>query len=282
MDEPRSEPSPNEIYNAQTFSGAAPVETGPVAEPAKLGPVQRLTGVIFSPGETFKDINRKPTWIVPILLAIVCSGAFFAFHAVTVKPDWVALFREQQRRSQQQGFGGNQQIPEDRIPMIAQFTKYSTLVAFLIIPIFHVLFVSGALALGMLFIQAQAGFKKVLSVVAWSAIGPGLIHWIVLAASMWVKGFNTLGNIFPQELDRKISATNVGTFLPDGTSPALRALGDSIDIFSFWFMALLCIGLAAVAGSKKITPGKVAVVVVGLQLLYMVIKIALARFFGFS
>jgi hypothetical protein len=282
MDEPQSDASQKETFNAQTISGAAPADAGPVEEPAKLGPLQRLTGVIFSPGDTFKDVNRKPTWMAPLLIAMLFSGAFFVFHAVTVKPDWVTLLREQQRRNQQQGFGGNRQMPEEQMPMIATVTKYFTFGVFLLVPIVHTLVVSGALALGLLLIQAQASFKKVLSVVAWSSVGTGLIHYVVLAASMFVKGFSTLTTIFPQELDRKISATNVGAFMSAETSPALRALGDSIDVFSFWFMLLLCLGLAAVSGSKKITPGKVAVVVIGLQLLYMVIKVGLARFIGFS
>ncbi|HEV8482119.1 MAG TPA: hypothetical protein VGV87_01065, partial [Blastocatellia bacterium] len=40
-------------------------------EAARLGPLQRLIGILFSPGETFVDINRKPTWLAPLLISIV-------------------------------------------------------------------------------------------------------------------------------------------------------------------------------------------------------------------
>ncbi|HEU4389707.1 MAG TPA: hypothetical protein VFV34_18020, partial [Blastocatellia bacterium] len=61
MNDPQSDASQNEIYNAQSLGDAAAVPQVPVEEPAKLGPLQRLTGVIFSPGETFADMKRKPS-----------------------------------------------------------------------------------------------------------------------------------------------------------------------------------------------------------------------------
>ena len=37
-------------------------------EPAKIGAVGRIFGVLFSPGETFKDIVRKPSWFAPLVI----------------------------------------------------------------------------------------------------------------------------------------------------------------------------------------------------------------------
>src|SRR4029077_5010972 len=50
----------------------------PVATPApdaqpSLSPVARIFGVLFSPGKTFEDIVRKPSWIAPILVSTLLS-----------------------------------------------------------------------------------------------------------------------------------------------------------------------------------------------------------------
>ena len=50
-------------------AGSAPLPPASVA-PAK-GSFERLAGVLFSPGETFADIARKPTVLVPLLLLIL-------------------------------------------------------------------------------------------------------------------------------------------------------------------------------------------------------------------
>src|ERR1051325_8489321 len=76
----------------------------PPVEPARLGPLQRLMGVIFSPGATFEDVNRKPTIIAPILigmLVVIGSTLFFNWR---VHPDWDRIMRTQiQKRAEKTG-----------------------------------------------------------------------------------------------------------------------------------------------------------------------------------
>ena len=44
---------------------AAPGDQQPEA---KIGAMGRVFGVLFSPGETFDDIVRKPDWLLPYIL----------------------------------------------------------------------------------------------------------------------------------------------------------------------------------------------------------------------
>jgi hypothetical protein len=148
-------------------------------ETARLGPIQRLTGVIFSPGETFKDISRKPTWLTPLLILMVISGGFFAFYQIAVNPDWKAITREQMRR--QQG-GQTREMPEEQMEIAVKFSQYFTAAGFLVGPAIYSLLLSGVFALGLMLMQAQTTFKKILAVIAWSRVGVDLIHTIVLIA----------------------------------------------------------------------------------------------------
>jgi hypothetical protein len=70
--------------------------------------------------------------------------------------------------------------------------------------------------------------------------------------------------------------TNLGALLGSGVSPALKALAGSMDLISFWTIAVLSIGLAAVANSKKIKPGKTAMIVIGFWIIYVIGRMGLA------
>src|SRR5690349_17241404 len=124
------------------------------AEPARLNAVQRLTGTLFSPGETFKDVNRKPTIIVPIVLGIILAVAGGLFFNWKVKPDWDRIFRAQIQRQVERS--GRSMTPEEmneavgRAKKIASFAPYIGLVA---APIIY-LIIAGIMALGMMLIQA--------------------------------------------------------------------------------------------------------------------------------
>jgi hypothetical protein len=74
-------------------------------------------------------------------------------------------------------------------------------------------------------------------------------------------------------------AFNVGAFLPEGAPKWLQSLGTSIDLFSFWIMALLALAFS-VAGTKRIGFGKAFGAVIGTWLAYVVCKVGWAAIFG--
>jgi hypothetical protein len=260
---------------------AAPPAAQPAQpeEPARLNAMQRLWGTLFSPGETFQDINRKPTIIVPIVLGIVLALAGGAFFNWKVKPDWDRLFRAQiQKRAERSG----QSLTPEQIEQQVEFSKK-------LVPIFPIigavftplayLVIAGVLALGMMLIQAKTTFKKILSVVAWSYTATALVQSLVFIAVVLVQDQETLNSIDPTQ-GVNIVPSNVGAFLPAGTSGAVMALASSLDIFSIWYLVLLAIGLAAIAGARKITPKKTGGMVFGIWLVYVLVKVGWRAMFG--
>jgi len=245
----------------------------PEPEPAKLGPWQRLIGTLFSPGETFQDVNRKPTWLIPVLLIMVSAAAFMIFFNSQTDEGWRLFMREQMSR--QSGGAPSRTGDLDTGIKIMKWSYVGG--AFIFSPIYY-LIIAGAFALVMLIMQAQTTFKRIFSVVIWSACGTGLVQAIVNVASLLARDSESLSRIGPKELGT-ISATNLAVALP-GSSPALLALGTALDIFSIWFLILLVIGFKAISGSRKITKGKIAGIVFGLWLLTIVLKVAGASMFG--
>jgi len=73
-----------------------------------------------------------------------------------------------------------------------------------------------------------------------------------------------------------IAPTNLSFLLADDASQVLRALFSSIDVFTIWKILLLIVGLAAIAGTRKITTAKTGALVIGLWLLILMIGLGFA------
>ncbi|MFY9607565.1 MAG: YIP1 family protein [Blastocatellia bacterium] len=244
-----------------------------VQEPARLGPIQRLIGTLFSPGETFEDVNRKPTWMVPALISVVSSIAFMWFLLFHFETGW----REFMKKAMASRSGAAAPTGQD-LEMAFMITKWSYLIFAGVGVVIFILATAGIFALGMMLLQAKTTFKKVLAVVTWCWAATGLLQVIVTIASVLVRGGDT-SSFNPQEMG-SLSAANLGAFLPDGTSAFVKGLASTIDVFSIWFLILLTIGLAAVAGSRKIKSSSVAPLVLGLWIVSALIRAGLAAAFG--
>ncbi len=245
--------------------------TEPPTEEPQLGPAGRFSGVLFSPSETFKDVNRKPTLLVPLIIMILTAllGSF-AFSAI-VKPDWDRSAREMIKKRDIQT---NRTTPPEQAEQEVLFTKaigkYFPLVAVVVTPIYCVI-LAGIFALALMLMQAKTTFKKILSVVLWSYAVTAVIQTVVMLASLLIKNREDLDQINPMD-PGNIMATNVGAFMPSDISAPIKYIATSLDIFSIWFMILLTIGFAMIAGSRKITTGKAGAVVFGLWIVWLLVN----------
>src|SRR5262245_10591576 len=111
-------------------------------QPPRLGTPQRLIGTLFSPGETFEDINRKPNWIVVALVAVVIAIGTNFIVLKRLNPDWEAIGRQQtEKRLQRQGKSISDLSPPEReavnqqIKMGAKISPYIAYGAIAFLPI---------------------------------------------------------------------------------------------------------------------------------------------------
>ena len=258
----------------------APASQPAQEEAAKYGPAGRLIGALFSPGETFEDVNRRPTWLAPLLIAIVTAAATVWFYSWRVNPDYDRILRTQIKQQLEKR---NQQISDEDLQRALSIQL--ALVKFY--PVFGAIFtaiayfvIAGIFALAMLLMQAQTTFKKILSVVAWSSCSVGLVAAIVACVSVMLRDAASLRDIDPRQ-GASLSATNLAFLLPSSVSSSIRALAQSFDVFSIWKLVLLIIGLAAIAGSKKITKSKTATIVLTLWIIWVLFYMGLASL-GFA
>ena len=247
-------------------------------EPARLNAMQRLWGTLFSPGETFQDVNRKPTIIVPIVLGIILAVVGGAFFNWKVKPDWDRIFRAQVQKQIDRGRAMTPEQVEQQVEFSKKLVPIFPVIGAVFTPIVY-LIVAGVFALGMMLIQAKTTFKKILSVVSWSYTATALVQSLVFIAVVLVQDQETLNSIDPTQ-GVNIVPSNAGAFLPSGTSGAVMALASSLDVFSIWYLVLLAIGLAAVAGARKITAKKTGGLVFGIWIVFVLVKVGWRAIMG--
>ena len=269
----------NQVPDTAIYGAPHQQDQPRVVEPARLGPFARLTGALFSPGETFEDVNRKPTWIAPMIIAICTVIASTFFFQWRVNPDWDSIMRN---RIKKQMEARNQSLTEEQMQQQVSFAKgiakFSPIIAAVVTPLFYVI-LAGVFALGLMFIQAKTTFKKILSVVAWSSAATGIVATIVTMASLMVRNEEGLRSIDPTDA-AGVVPSNVAAFLPSDMPAVIKTVAGSLDIFSIWTLILLTIGFAAIAGSRKITTGKTATVVFGFWVVYVLLKVGWTAAFG--
>jgi hypothetical protein len=275
MSEPENQtPDTTPMYGAPQQQEPAAAE-----EPARLGPLSRLTGTLLSPGETFADVNRKPTWIAPMIIAIATVLASTFFFQWRVHPDWDSIMRNQMKKQAERS---NQTLTEEqmqqRVDVGKTIAKFTPVIAAVFTPIIYVI-LAGIFALGLMFIQAKTTFKKILSVVAWSSAAIGIVATVVTMASLMVRDEEGLRSIDPTQ-SAGIVPSNLAAFLPSNASAVIKSVAGSLDIFTIWILILLSIGFASIAGSRKIKAGNTATVVFGFWAVYVLLKVGWAAAFG--
>lgn len=291
MSQPENQtPDTTPVYGAPQQHDQAAAE-----EPARLGPFARLTGTLLSPGETFADVNRKPTWLAPFLIAVVTTLAFSLFFEWRVKPDWDKFFQKMTEKRlgkslkelppEQQEQIKKQLDIQKKIATTDLNSPLSILIAVVRTTIFYVvgfLIPTGIFALGLMLMQAKATFKKILSVVAWSWCATGLVYLIVTVAALMTRDSESLRDINLAD-PAGIVPTNLAVILPSGTPPAMSSIAASFDVFTLWYLMLLAIGFAAIAGSKKFKTSKAATLVFGVWVIWVLVKAGFAALgFGAS
>jgi hypothetical protein len=268
----------NELDTGAAAYAAAPTPPpAQPAEPARLNAVQRFIGTLFSPGETFEDVNRKPTWLVPLLICLVSAIIFMWFVFSHFDAGWHRfLLKSMQDRAAQTN--SPPPTPQD-MERIYGFTKWGQIVFVGIISVIACFASAGVLALGMMLMSAKATFKKILSVVTWSWATTGVLQLIVVIASIFVRGADAQENFNPRDIG-SLGMTNLAAILPDDISPFLKGLAASFDVFAIWYLILLMIGLAAISGLRKAKASSMAPMVFGLWFVIVLIRAAIGAAFA--
>jgi hypothetical protein len=211
--------------------------TGPSPQPAEepKGALWRLQGIFFQPRRTFEEINKKPTWLIALVLTVVIGAA--AMYVMTSRIGVETIIAQQ---------NPNQELNEQQrefmeSPFMAAFFYASVVIGTPLV----ILVIAVVMMLLYWMAGSEAPFSRVFSVVthsffAYSLIGSVIAVLIILLAQD------------PTELDfANLVSSNLGVLVDRIESPVLFSLLSSIDLFSAYLIFLLSLGLSIV-GRKSI------------------------------
>jgi len=220
--------------------------------------LERWFGLYFSPTETFESIDRKPDWVMPLLLLSLISALAFILLLPVIRESQIQTLIDQR--------GMTYEEAKASLEKAAVYLKFVTpvitfisvwVVAFAISGIF---FVVNNYLLG-----GECSYKKVLSVYSWSAFAVGVIGAIVRIPLVLAKG-----SIYVQ--------TSLAAFLSeDQRGEFIYRLLSKFDLFTIWLVVLLIIGFSV---TFRFSRGKSAASVLSLWGIYIVLSVLLGGLFG--
>jgi hypothetical protein len=246
--------------------------TTPVPAPeaqASISPFGRVIGVFFSPGKTFEDIVRKPSWVLPVLLTTILSIA--VSFSINQRINWREFMTQQIEKSPRAANMSAEQ-KQQQIEGGAKFTPPFTYAIGVLGPILAVLII-GLVMWGAysLLGGASTNFSTAIGITA-HAFLTGLVSSPLLILTLFLKPFGTA------DLENPL-ASNVAALLPEDSAKWLVALCKSFDLFTFWTLILLAIGFAAV-NPKKLKGAKSFTIAFGVWAAFVVCRVAWAFIFS--
>ena len=239
---------------------SAPV---PPPAPAVESAFGRLVGVFFSPVRTFASIAAKPTWLLPV--AISCGLSLPLMELINSKTDWSSVITARLAKS-------GRTLTEAQLEGAIEQTRRMAWVFDVIAVLIPIVVVMAVAAVFWGACQAfgwEVRFRQSLGVTS-HAFFPGVLGVLGLAVALWSRT-----TVDPQKAWDAVP-TNLG-YLAGGADAVTHGLLQSIDLFSFWTMALLVLGLSFAAKASR---GRMAALVVSLWALYVLGKAGATALFS--
>lgn len=217
----------------------ASLSSAEAQHPAHINHFARITGVLFNPKATFAEIVAAPTWLVPMVLLVALSA--IACFALNQRMDWRNFMSQQIEKSPR----GADLSADQKEQQIEKGAKFAPIFSYVLVPaIAIVILLVAAVMLGAynLLAGTDVNFSTSLAIVS-HAFLPNILSTMIFLLVLFLKPFGTI------DIENPV-ATNLAVFVPEDAAKWLMKLAFSIDIFSFWILALIAVGFAAAKPRK--------------------------------
>lgn len=215
--------------------------------------------VFFSPSAAMDSLARKPSFIVPLLIITVIGSVamMIAFQRGVV---------EHGMRQKMESNPRFEQIPAERrdaiIEQSARASSYFAVGGAVLGPTIGLLLTSGVLLLMTNVLGgSRVRFRQMVAVVAHA--------WLPMAVLSLI-GIPILLAKDPETIDFQniVPMANLSFLFSPSEQHRLYMIASSIDLFSFWVIGLLALGIARLTGKSR---GSVLPIVLAPWALYVVV-----------
>lgn len=238
-------------------------------EEAQMSEVATLGNIFFEPENTFKDLRRKPRFIIAgVIIALLVTAYTFGV-AMKVGEEGMRSFISDQIDKRAPNLDKDQK--ENAINLQMKISTYSRFA----VPVFVVIsFLIGGLLywLGGKAFGGTGTFGGNLSVWVYSGFAPAVVAMI---ANFIVLMFKSPDDIDLAASQRGVIHANLGYFVGND-HPYLGTLLNTFDLFAIWGWVLAAIGLSVVNKMSKASAWTLILVIVILGLVFRMIGAALS------
>ena len=233
-------------------------QTTTSAAETEKGFIQRWIDIYFSPQAAYESIDRKPDWIVPLLVvAIIAAIAAFVLFPVIVQTQIDQLVDKQ---------GMSYEDAQQQVQQTEVFIKYLGPIGAIISTFVMAFIVAGIFFLvNNHLLGGDSTYKKVLAVYSYTTLGIQTVGTIIAVPVMLAKNSFDVPFSPAAFLSSDMKEDFIYKFLA------------KFDLFTIWMVVLLIIGFGVI---YKFTQGKAATAVVGLWVIWIFVSIALSSVFG--
>jgi len=221
------------------------------ADESRTGFIGRVTGVWFSPGETFKDIAKRPDVLFPIIALLIIGG--ITGYLMIDRIGLANFFGQGFRQAVDSGSMTQEQMDQQLTAMTtgntAKFIKLSFIVFGALGNVVFGVVSAAIFRLVSMVMGIENGFKKLFSVSLYTFLAVGIISSILFIVVLFLKS--------PEEIDiQNMVGSNLAALLTmlfgkDGLPKFVMQLARWVDVFALWMVALLAIGYSAVSHKLK-------------------------------
>jgi Yip1-like protein len=239
----------------------------PPQETAPLTQVQRVINTFIAPSKTFTDLKRSASWWLPFLIGGI---VYLMFISVVDQRIGFRKVVENQLRSQPKQEARLEQLPPDQreknMAIQTKFWRGFSYGAPIIGLLFYLIMASVLFGTFKFAANADLRFKTMFGILVYAWLPQIFVSLLAIVAI--VAGVSSDGFMIQSP-----AATNLGVLVDPSSSPVLFALLSSVDIFTFWSLVLMAIG---VSYASKVKKGTAYAVVFGWFSFWVLIKIGLA------
>lgn len=240
----------------------------PFVPPARLGAVARFFGALIGPRTAFEDIDRKSSFIFPLVLLTIIS--LLVNFAIVRHIGVDRLIRQGIERSPRAAQMSAEQI-DQAVERSRGFVTVLIWLAALLGTAVLVLVMSGVYLVALNLMEAGVNFAKVLGVTA-HAMVPSAVRAVLAGIVILLKDPTDIN------IENPLGSNLAILMDPVSSSKPLYALASSVDIFTLWILALLALGYSVI--SKKFSVKKCAVIVAIPWVIYVLGKVGFAAITG--
>lgn len=221
---------------------------------AESGTFEKIYNVFFAPRKTFESIDRKPDWLIPMVIVVAIAVLF----TIIIMPIALPQQMEKQREKMEERGMAAEEI-DRAMAMGERIGKTVGPITTGVVTIIFLLLIPGIfMFMGNIILGGKTTFKKLLSVFCYSSL-IGSLNTIIL---------------LPMILSKKTMEVHfsLASFMSADVSESfLYQLLKKIDLFAIWQIIVAGIGVAVV---YKFTTKKSIIMVASLYVIYMIVSLA--------